>query len=260
MGSSEMPAPDPGPAAPAAAPLRDRFLSLSRQVVELDATDWYGGYLEQQKDRFVSDVEILMGAVAAPARVLDIGCSPPFVVVMLKALGYDVSGLDVDPVSFTRSQQAFGFDARACDIEHEPLPFADRTFDAVLMCEVFEHLRINPVRTMQEVHRILRPGGLLHLTTPNLFSLGGISNFLLRRRALFGTTRDLYDELNHINVYGFSGHVREYTHREVEGFLLRLGFGQVRALFRFGGTKIWTRAVYACAPFLRPNVVVHARR
>jgi SAM-dependent methyltransferase len=148
----------------------------------------------------------------------------------------------------------------ACDIEVAPLPFADGTFDAVLMCEVFEHLRINPVRTMHEVHRVVRPGGFLHLTTPNLFSLGGIRNFLLKRSTFFCTRRELYDELNHINVEGFSGHVREYTHREVEGFLSRVGFAPVRSHFRFGGLKGWTRPVYAVAPFLRPNVAVHAFR
>jgi SAM-dependent methyltransferase len=242
------------------ASLHDHFFGVSQRIVELDDNHWYRGYLDIQAPRLLSDIEIITKSVPENSRVLDIGCSPPFVLATLQSLGYAAVGVDVNPKAFARSQAEFGFEAVGCDIEAGPLPFADASFDAVLMCEVFEHLRINPVRTMQEVHRVIRPGGLLHLTTPNLFSLGGIKNFLLERRAFFCTERELYDELNHINTEGFSGHVREYTHREVEGFLLRVGFTPVRSVFRFGGLKGWTRAIYAVAPFLRPNVAVHAFR
>jgi SAM-dependent methyltransferase len=241
-------------------PLRERFSSVSRRIVALDDNHWYRGYLDIEGERLFSDIEIITRAVPKPGRILDIGCSPPFVLASLQSLGYDAVGIDVNPAAFARSEAEFGFKAVKCDIEANPLPFADGTFDAVLMCEVFEHLRINPVRTMHEVHRVIRPGGFLHLTTPNLFSLGGIRNFLFKRSAFFCTRRELYDELNHINVEGFSGHVREYTHREVEGFLSRVGFAPVRTHFRFGGLKGWTRPVYALAPFLRPNIAVHAFR
>jgi SAM-dependent methyltransferase len=240
--------------------LRDRYEAIGRRIVELDPNHWYPGYLVAQAERLTSDLEILTRVVPPPARVLDIGCSPPFVLATLASLGYRATGIDVNPAAFANSQAEFGFDALSCDIERESLPFPDETFDAVLMCEVFEHLRINPVRTMHEVHRIIKKGGLLHLTTPNLYSLGGLRNFLLERRTYFYTTRELYDELNHINLEGFSGHVREYTHREVEGFLSRVGFSPVQSHFRFGGAKVWTRPVYRVAPFLRPNVAVHAFR
>lgn len=240
--------------------LRERYEAIGKRIVELDPNHWYPGYLVSQAERLTSDLEILTREVPPPARVLDIGCSPPFVLATLASLGYRATGIDVNPAAFANSQREFDFDALSCDIEREPLPFPDETFDVVLMCEVFEHLRINPVRTMHEVHRIIRKGGLLHLTTPNLYSLGGLRNFLVDRRAYFYTTRSLYDELNHINLEGFSGHVREYTHREVEGFLARVGFSPVRSLFRFGGARIWTRPVYRLAPFLRPNVALHAYR
>ena len=47
-----------------------------------------------------------------------------------------------------------------------PLPTA--SVDAVLFCELFEHLHLNPFHTLKEIFRVLRPGGLFLLTTPNL--------------------------------------------------------------------------------------------
>ena len=240
--------------------LRERFLRLSRHVAAIDPADWYGSYLEAQQHRFLSDLEIVTRAVRPPARVLDIGCSPPFTLVTLRSLGYEVTGIDVNPSSFANSQREFGFEAVSCNIEQERLPFADQSFDVVLMCEVFEHLRINPVNTMREVHRLVKRGGFLHLTTPNLLSLGGLNGLLIKQRGTFATTRDLYDELDHVNIYGFSGHVREYTRNEVEGFLRKVGFARVESQFRFGGLRPWTRPLYALAPFLRPNLAVQAVR
>jgi SAM-dependent methyltransferase len=240
--------------------LRRRLLDLGRRIVELDPNHWYSGYLDGHADRLTSDLELVTRDVPAGGRILDIGCSPPFVLAVLKSLGYAATGVDVQPQVFANSQAELGFTAVGCNVEQQALPFPDQSFDAVLLCEVFEHLRLNPVRTMQEIRRVVRPGGFLYLTTPNSYSLGGISNFVLKRSGYFCTTRDLYDELDQINIEGFSGHVREYTHREVEGFLARLGFSRVVPHFRFGGIKLWTRPIYRIAPHLRPSVAIQAFR
>lgn len=241
-----------------AGPLLEQILSAGKRVTRLDSTDWFGDYLDQHAERIAIDLEMLTKALTAPARVLDVGCCPPFLMAALNDLGYAVTGIDLSATVVERSRQLLGLDVVQCDIERQRLPFEDQSFDAVLLCEVFEHLRINPVFTMSEIYRVLRPGGLLHLSTPNLFSLAGLQSLLLHRRSHFWASNDLYDELNMINTFGFAGHIREYTYREVERFVLRLGFARATCLFRLGGTKRWTQAVYAVAPFLRPNVVVEA--
>ncbi len=48
----------------------------------------------------------------------------------------------------------------------ENLPFPDNTFDCVLSLWVFEHLE-NPQKVLDEIHRVLKPGGLLMFATPN---------------------------------------------------------------------------------------------
>lgn len=58
------------------------------------------------------------------------------------------------------------------------LPDKDESFDAVICLEVLEHLRRDPLAFMTEVHRVLRPGGALFLSTPNINSAKAISRSL----------------------------------------------------------------------------------
>lgn len=53
------------------------------------------------------------------------------------------------------------------------LPFGDRTFDAVVSCETLEHTP-DPVAAIAELHRVMRPGGVLYLTMPNYFGTLGV--------------------------------------------------------------------------------------
>lgn len=56
------------------------------------------------------------------------------------------------------------------DLETQPLPVPDETFDYVLCCEVIEHMELDPMFMIAEINRVLKPGGMLILTTPNITS------------------------------------------------------------------------------------------
>ena len=71
----------------------------------------------------------------------------------------------------------------ACEIdlfnaEKDRFPYADGCFRTVLCCELIEHLFHDPMHLMSEVSRVLKPGGHLVLTTPNLASLRAVSAIL----------------------------------------------------------------------------------
>ena len=63
----------------------------------------------------------------------------------------------------------------------QDIPVADATFDTVISCETIEHV-VEPMKAMREVHRVLRPGGRLLLTTPNYLGPMGLYRGYLRVR------------------------------------------------------------------------------
>ena len=177
----------------------------------------------------------------------------------MKRSGFDIEGVDLDPERFGDAISRLGLSVVACDIEREPLPFEDGSFDAVVFFEIFEHLRINPISTMRDVHRVLRSGGQLLLSTPNLRSFNGLLNFVLRNKS-YSCTSDVYTQYEKLDTLGHMGHVREYTSREVVEFLARIGFESTRLIFRGGYDDAVRRVVTAAAPTLLPFMTVIARR
>ncbi len=64
-----------------------------------------------------------------------------------------------------------GIVASQCDVDSEPLPYQDACFDIILFTSVIEHL-YNPDHITSEIARVLKPGGLLVIETPNAVALG----------------------------------------------------------------------------------------
>lgn len=61
------------------------------------------------------------------------------------------------------------------------LPHPDRSFDIAISCETIEHV-LDPALAVQELSRVLRPGGLLYLTTPNYLNMLGLYRVYCRLR------------------------------------------------------------------------------
>ena len=99
------------------------------------------------------------------AQILDLGCGSGALLERLASMGYrQLTGVDILPPDSTaaiRYEQA--------DLDQFRLDAPDGSFDLVLAVEVIEHIE-NPGLFLAELARLLKPGGLALLTTPNLHS------------------------------------------------------------------------------------------
>jgi SAM-dependent methyltransferase len=110
-------------------------------------------------------------AAQRPHRVLDWGCGWGLISHELKAAGIDVASTDYSPAHPGRRPSGHYPDVQIEHL-HDPvaLPFPNGMFDAVLSLGVLEHVA-NPGASLDELHRVLRPGGTLFVyKLPNRFS------------------------------------------------------------------------------------------
>lgn len=108
-----------------------------------------------------------------PGRLLDVGCGAGHFLVVAesrgwRATGLEVSGSGVEILAELKRERGWGFEILGEDLLKADLPAS--SFTAVTLFEVLEHLA-DPVANLEKIHRLLEPGGLLYLTTPNFDSL-----------------------------------------------------------------------------------------
>jgi SAM-dependent methyltransferase len=135
----------------------------------LDPTwDYYPTYLAKLKI-----VRRYLDALPAGTRVLDAGCGEG-VLVDEYADRLDICGVDANYSS-----------ARVANGSVTTLPFADASFDRALCLDVLEHLEyVDQPRALAELHRVLRTGGELIVSVPNLAHLQSRIHFLLLGRLI----------------------------------------------------------------------------
>jgi ubiquinone/menaquinone biosynthesis C-methylase UbiE len=135
----------------------------------------------------VYDTLVAQAEIAAGLRVLEIGCGTGNVTTRVKRAepGADVVGTDPDPLALARAQRkARGMTGIRFERAYaQELPFADGEFDRVLSSMMLHHLDYDmKAGAAAEIHRVLRPGGVLHIV-----DIGGpvtASDGLMARRML----------------------------------------------------------------------------
>jgi SAM-dependent methyltransferase len=101
-------------------------------------------------------------------RLLDIGCGQGTFLTEMREAGWDVQGIEPDPNAAAVAR------ANGVPVVNEPLeeaPLTPASFDAVTMNHVIEHFH-DPIEALRIAHRLLKPGGILWIATPNLASRG----------------------------------------------------------------------------------------
>lgn len=113
-------------------------------------------------------------------KVLDVGAEYALLKDYLP--GCEYYGIDIDP------KKEF---ILKCDVSVDRLPFEDGSFDYVFLMEILEHLQ-NPSHCLRECKRVLKPGGKIVGTVPNVY------NWQYLLRAFLGKW---YDKSYHLHNY-----------------------------------------------------------
>ena len=103
------------------------------------------------------------------SRIADVGAQPFILSAMLRALGYEVVAIDVEPELYIDIAKRFNIRVIKSDLERDRIEVPDEYFNCVVLSEVLEHLNPYYVKfALSEINRILRKEGVLILTTPNI--------------------------------------------------------------------------------------------
>jgi SAM-dependent methyltransferase len=167
-------------------------------------------------------------------RVLELGCYMQITPLLQRVCGYrEVRGAyfgspgRVDHKAIQFPDGEFTCDVDHFDVERDPFPYPDEHFDLVIAGEIIEHLIYDPMHMLMEAGRVLREGGFLLVTTPNVGSITSVAKtldghdnpqiFFLYKPPAPGEEPDI-------------GHMREYTTYEIGEAVKAAGF-EVTQLF-----------------------------
>jgi methionine biosynthesis protein MetW len=112
--------------------------------------------------------EYILKEIGRGRRVLDLGCLGGLISKLIKDQNNEVYGVEVNPRAATRAQDR-GIRVKVFDL-NDGIPFEDGYFDVVNAGEVVESI-YDTKFLFEEINRVLKPGGILLFSTPNLNSL-----------------------------------------------------------------------------------------
>jgi SAM-dependent methyltransferase len=198
--------------------------------------------------------------------LLDVGCGLGYLLDVARDVGFDVSGIEFNPQAVRAMREEFTFPVHGGGLDS--FPERESAFDVVTMFDVIEHLH-DPFASIQKIHRLLRPGGGLAISTMDSESstsrlLGRrLEDFRRTREHLFFFSRETLTKV--LELYGFRvykissyGHTFEFEFlldrlaiynrpifRSIKWLANRFGLGKRRISIDFRTKMI----VYAQKPF-----------
>jgi 2-polyprenyl-3-methyl-5-hydroxy-6-metoxy-1,4-benzoquinol methylase len=159
--------------------------------------------------RRLDGVLALLGERDSVPKLLDVGCSSGALLAVARDMGFAVRGVEPAPAAAQSAQRA-GFEVFQ-GLLHEAA-YADASFDACVMFEILEHVN-EPLALMRECARVLRPGGVLVVNTPNAASW---------------TARAMQARWEGFSLMAMGGHASFFNPASLTLLAERCGFGVAR--------------------------------
>lgn len=146
-------------------------MQLDRMPVDAELAE---GYAEAESDDYVEEGAGQRATAAAvlerveahrpPGDLLDVGAWVGFLCSEAERRGWRAVGLEPSEFASRRARERLGLDVRTAGLETADL--APESFDAVVLGDVIEHLP-RPAESLEAIHRLLRPGGVICLMIPD---------------------------------------------------------------------------------------------
>jgi len=163
--------------------------------------------------------------VPSPACIVDIGCGDGEAASVALAAnpGHRLVGVDWSADAL-RQAGGRGLTLVRAAVDGVSLPLGPGIADVVIMSELIEHV-VDTDSALDEAWRVLKPGGSLLLSTPNLAA------WYNRAMLAFGV-QPVFSEVSLRGVFGrpgtvVAGHLRMFTSRSLRGLLSARGFGSI---------------------------------
>lgn len=198
--------------------------------------DRYRQYLTRTSWRVTADFIFLNRHVPNPESTLDVGAIPPMLLGLM--VHNDARNLTVVDPHANRFLPFFERHNISCivgDLLSDTNPITPDQHELVCLCEVLEHLPGDIVHTLNKVSAWVAPGGYFYLTTPNLRSVSGAVGLFIRGSGLASKSRESIRKqyARAQGGYGYFGHVREYTEKEVRDLVEAMGYEHIATEFQY---------------------------
>ena len=160
-----------------------------------------------------SRVDIALKLLESGDKLLDVGCGDGTLGYYAKAKYKEVYGVDISEKALNIARKR-GVITFKVDLNKEALPFSNNFFDAVTCLDVIEHV-IDPRFLVGEIHRVLKKGGILIISTPNIRYWRYLFSLIFKGRfPKTSNDTELWD----------GGHLHYFTFKDVEDLLTKYGF------------------------------------
>ena len=173
--------------------------------------------------------QAIVDAHAAPGRVLDVGCSVGSYLRVARDAGWDAVGLEFSKDSSEVARSEHGLEVVTGTLGERP--FTASSFDLVTLWDVIEHVP-DPLGTMAQVHELLKPGGLVAITTPNIDGLFPRASYPLARLVRYWP----HPEPPH-HLFQFSKRTMQRLLEDAGFELVELVDQRIRLSYSFGGVR-----------------------
>lgn len=132
---------------------------------ESSRTQYYLDVEKADRRSFAEMMEVAERFLPTKGRLLDVGPNIGTCLVVARERGWEVSGIEINADAARYCREDRGLDVSAGTLDDGTFP--EKTFDAVVMADVIEHLP-DPMAVLRHVVRVMKPGGIVLISTPDI--------------------------------------------------------------------------------------------